>query len=65
MTNQKLIKKVLEREKAEGRSWPNNLGGREIDKIFGRELNPEEWLDFNLGYEEVAPKKLLHPALRR
>ena len=50
---EKLVQEVLEREKREGFTYPNLLGGRKIDKMFGRELTIEEWTDFHELYKKM------------
>ena len=49
----KLVKEVIDREKRVGLSYPNLLGGRKIDKMFGRNLTHEEWTDFHELYNKI------------
>jgi len=45
-----LVRSVKDREKKEGRIYPNLLGGREIDRMAGKPLNLEEWTTFHEIY---------------
>jgi hypothetical protein len=46
----KLAKKVFEKEKADGRKYPNLLGKLEIENIFKKKLSSEEWINFHREY---------------
>ena len=48
-----LVRRVIERERVENRTYPNYIGGREIDRMFGHPLTLDEWTEFHKVYNKL------------
>ena len=59
MSNQieDLVKKVIEIEKQRKLKYPNLLGGRAIDELYGKPLTLDEWLEFHKLYRQLNPEQ--------